>query len=72
MFLGTLTKHINNIERIGLVENKVDLFVLLVKLAYIWINCPYFQNYDYIVIFIKVICNMIIAEVGKTATFIYY
>lgn len=61
----TLTKHINAIEKFGLVESKLELYALIMKLAYIWINCPYFQNYDYIVILIKAICNMIMFEVSK-------
>jgi len=64
MFLATLTKHINMIEEIGLVESKIELYVLIMKVAFIWINCPHFQKYDYIVILIKVICNMIMTEVG--------
>jgi len=65
IFLGTLTKHINTIERVGLVESKVELFVIMTKVACIWINCPHFQNYDYIIVLIKVICNMIVSEVSK-------
>lgn len=72
MFLGTLTKHINKIERVGLVESKVELFVIMTKVACIWINCPQFQNYDYIIVLIKVICNMIVAEVSKKFTDVYY
>jgi hypothetical protein len=64
-FLATLTKHINAIERSGLIESKVELSILWRKLACIWINCPNFQNYDNIVILIKVICNLIMIEVNN-------
>lgn len=64
MFLKTLENHINMIEEVGLVESKVELDALLIKLLHIWIHCPYFQKYDYVVILIKVICNMIMAEVN--------
>jgi len=66
MFLSTLIKHINTIEGDGLVESKVELCVLWRKLACIWINCPNFQNYNYLIILIKVLCNMVMAEVSKT------
>jgi len=63
MFLATLTKHINTIEEVGIVESKLELYMLIMKMAFIWINCQHFQKYDYIVILIKVICNMIMIEV---------
>lgn len=61
----TLTKHINVIEGVDLVESKVEIYVLWRKLAFIWTNCPNFQSYDYIVVLIKVICNMIMAQVNE-------
>jgi len=63
MYLATLTEHLNLINEVGLEESKIELYVLMMNVALIWINCPNFQKYDYIVILIKVICNMIIAEV---------
>lgn len=66
MFLETLTEHINVIEGVGLVESKVEIYVIWRKLACIWINCPNFQNYNYIIILIKIICNMVMIEVRKT------
>jgi len=66
MFLSTLTKHINTIEGVGLVESKEEICILWRKLAMIWINCPNFQNYNYIIILIKVLCNMVMVEVSKT------
>lgn len=63
MYLATLTEHLNLINEIGLEESKIELYVLLMNVALIWINCPNFQKYDYIVTLIKMICNMIIAEV---------
>ncbi|KAL4088975.1 hypothetical protein QTP88_024053 [Uroleucon formosanum] len=65
MFLSTLTKHINTIERVGLVESKEDICILWRKLALIWINCPNFQNYNYIIVLIKVLCNMVMAESSR-------
>ncbi|VVC32244.1 Hypothetical protein CINCED_3A002285 [Cinara cedri] len=65
MFLATLTKHINTIERVGLTEAKVELCVLWRKLAFIWINCLHFQNYDYIIILIKAICSMIVDQSSR-------
>lgn len=64
-FLVTLTKHFNTIEGIGLIDSKLELCVLWRKLAWIWINCPYFQNYNYLVTLIKVICNMTMTEACK-------
>lgn len=61
-FLGTLTKHLNSIEGSGLNDSKLELCVLWRKIAWIWINCPYFQNYEYLIALIKVICNMIMSE----------
>lgn len=63
-FLATLTKHMLAIEGNGLVDSKVEIYVLWRKLARIWTNCPNFQNFDYIVVLIKAICNMIMAEVN--------
>lgn len=65
MYLATLSEHINAIDEVGLEESKVDLYALLMNVALIWINCPYFQKYDYIITLIKVICNMIMAEVHE-------
>lgn len=61
-FLGTLIKHLSSIEGAGLIDSKLEICVLWRKLAWIWINCSYFQNYDYLIALIKVICNMIMAE----------
>lgn len=61
----TLKKHINAIDKFGLVESKLELYALIIKLACIWVNCPHFQNYDYIIVLIKSICNMIMVEVSK-------
>lgn len=72
IFLATLTKHINAIEGSGLIDSKIELSILWRKLACIWINCPNFQNYDNIVILIKVICNMIMFEVNKKIKHGYY
>jgi len=72
MFLSTMTKHINMIEGDGLVESKEELCILWRKLALIWINCPNFQNYNYIIVLINVLCNMVMAEVSKTNVYIYY
>lgn len=63
-FLATLIKHISAIEGGKIVKAKLEIYELWRKLALIWINCPNFQNYDYIVVLIKVICNMIMAEVN--------
>jgi len=71
MFLSTLTKHINTIEGVGLVDSKEEICILRRKLALIWINCPNFQNYNYIIILIKVLSNMVMAEVSKTNVYIY-
>lgn len=65
IFLVTLTKHFNTIEEVGLMDSKLELCVLWRKLAWIWINCPHFQNYEYLVTLIKVICNMTMAEASK-------
>lgn len=65
MLLTKLSHHLNNITKDGLVESKIELAALLKNLALVWIHCSYFQNYNYIVVFIKCICNMIIAEVNK-------
>lgn len=62
-FLETLTKHINAIESNGIVDAKLELSMLMRKLALIWVNCPNFQNYEYIITLIKVIGNMIMVEV---------
>ncbi|VVC31188.1 Dynein heavy chain, domain-1, partial [Cinara cedri] len=67
MFLGTLTKPINKIESNGLVESKLELSALWRTLVLIWINCLCFQNYNNIVIFVKCICNTIIAESSRHA-----
>ncbi|XP_025205784.1 dynein beta chain, ciliary-like [Melanaphis sacchari] len=64
-FLSTLTKHINAIEGDGLVESKVEICVLWRKLTCIWINCPNFQNYNYLIILINVLCNMVMAESSR-------
>lgn len=72
MFLEKLTKHINKIEKFGVVESKEELFMLMLKVAHIWINCPHFQNYDYIIILMKVVCNMIMARVCKKLLFLFY
>lgn len=63
-FLETLTKHINAIEGNGIVEAKLELSIVLRKLALIWVNCPNFQNYEYIITLIKLIGNMIMVEVS--------
>lgn len=65
MFLATLTKNINIIEQVGVVESKLEVHMLMMKLACIWINCPHFQNYNYIIVLIKTICNMIMIEVNN-------
>ncbi|VVC42906.1 Dynein heavy chain, domain-1, partial [Cinara cedri] len=67
MFLGTLTKPINKIESNGLVESKLELSALWRTLVLIWINCLCFQNFNNIVIFVKCICNTIIAESSRHA-----
>lgn len=64
MFLATLVKNISAIEGGKIVKAKVEIYELWRKLALIWTNCPNFQNYDYIVVLIKVICNMIMSEVN--------
>lgn len=64
-FFATLIKHINIIEGGNIVKAKLEIYELWRKLALIWINCQHFQNYDNIVVLIKVICNMIVAEVNN-------
>lgn len=63
-FLATLIKHISAIEGSKIVDAKLEIYELWRKVALIWTNCPLFQNYDYIIVLIKVICNMIMAEVN--------
>ncbi|XP_050529246.1 dynein beta chain, ciliary-like [Daktulosphaira vitifoliae] len=35
------------------------------KICLIWVHCPQFQQYEYIVVFIKQICNLIMIESSK-------
>lgn len=72
MYLATLSKHINLIDGGDLEESKVELYVLMINVALIWINCPNFQKFDYIVTLIKVICNMIMDVVFELQNNYFY